>query len=340
MNGLDIGKTYLITGGAGFIGYHLSKSLLEKGAAVIGFDNLNDYYDVSLKTDRLAVLKQYEHYTFIKGNLAEKSDVFRLFQEYHPQVVVNLGAQAGVRYSIDNPDAYMQSNVMGFFHILEGCRYFPVEHLVYASSSSVYGGNEKVPFSTQDKVDEPVSLYAATKKSNELMAYAYSRLYRIPVTGLRFFTVYGPYGRPDMAYFKFTKKIMEGEPIQIYNKGDMYRDFTYIDDIVKGIVEVMQRSPLSNEDGVRYKVYNIGNNKPENLLDFVEILQEELKAAKVLPQDYDFEQHKELVGMQPGDVEVTYADVEELEKDFGFKPSTSLRDGLKKFAQWYRNYQA
>lgn len=328
MNGLDTSRTYLVTGGAGFIGFHLSKSLLEKGAVVIGFDNLNDYYDVKLKEDRLAILEQYEKYTFIKGDLADNADVFRAFQEYRPQVVVNLGAQAGVRYSIDNPRAYMESNMMGFFHILEGCRYFPVEHLVYASSSSVYGGNEKVPFSTEDKVDEPVSLYAATKKSNELMAHAYSKLYHIPVTGLRFFTVYGPYGRPDMAYFKFTNKILAGEPIQIYNNGDMYRDFTYIDDIVEGVENVLCNPPAENEKGARYKIYNIGNNKPVKLMDYIEMLEKCLgKTAK-----------KEYLPMQPGDVYQTYADVSELMQDYGFKPDTSIEEGLSRFVDWYRAY--
>lgn len=328
MNPLNTDKIYLITGGAGFIGFHLSKSLLEKGAHVIGFDNLNDYYEVSLKRDRLEILKEYENYTFIKGDLADKRDVFRLFQEYHPHIVVNLGAQAGVRYSIDDPDAYMRSNVMGFFHILEGCRYFPVEHLVFASSSSVYGGNEKVPFSVEDKVDEPVSLYAATKKSNELTAYAYSTLYRIPSTGLRFFTVYGPFGRPDMAYYKFTDKIMNDEPIQIYNKGDMYRDFTYIDDIVKGIENILCNPPEKNSKGCRYKVYNIGNNKSEKLMDFIEILEKCLGKTAV----------KEFLPMQPGDVYQTYADVEDLQKDFGFKPDTPIEEGLSKFVEWYREY--
>lgn len=328
MNGLDTARTYLVTGGAGFIGFHLSKSLLEKGAVVIGFDNLNDYYDVKLKEDRLAILEQYEKFTFIKGDLADNADVFRAFQEYRPQVVVNLGAQAGVRYSIDNPKAYMESNMMGFFHILEGCRYFPVEHLVYASSSSVYGGNEKVPFSTEDKVDEPVSLYAATKKSNELMAHAYSKLYHIPVTGLRFFTVYGPYGRPDMAYFKFTNKILAGEPIQIYNNGDMYRDFTYIDDIVEGVENVLCNPPAENGKGARYKIYNIGNNKPVKLMDYIEMLEKCLgKTAK-----------KEYLPMQPGDVYQTYADVSELMQDYGFKPDTSIEEGLSRFVDWYRAY--
>lgn len=347
------GKTILITGAAGFIGANLSRVLLImfEDIKIIGVDNLNDYYDVSLKEYRLEQIRQEQksvssEFIFQKGSLADKVFIDQIFTEYQPEVVVNLAAQAGVRYSITNPDAYLESNVIGFYNILEACRHSyddgrkGVEHLVYASSSSVYGSNKKIPYSTEDKVDNPVSLYAATKKSNELFAHAYSKLYDIPSTGLRFFTVYGPAGRPDMAYFGFTDKLVKNETIKIFNYGNCKRDFTYIDDIVKGIVEVMQRSPLSNEEGVRYKVYNIGNNKPENLLDFVDILQEELKAAKVLPQDYDFEQHKELVGMQPGDVEVTYADVEELEKDFGFKPSTSLRDGLRKFAQWYRNYQA
>ena len=328
MNPLDVSKTFLVTGGAGFIGYHLSRSLLTRGARVIGFDNLNDYYDVQLKKDRLAVLKEYENYTFIKGDLADQGDVIRLFQEYSPHVVVNLGAQAGVRYSIDNPTAYMQSNMMGFFHVLEGCRYFPVEHLVYASSSSVYGGNEKVPFSTEDKVDGPVSLYAATKKSNELMAHAYSKLYNIPATGLRFFTVYGPFGRPDMAYFKFTKKIMAGEPIQIYNNGDMYRDFTYIDDIVKGIENILCNPPAANEQGVRYKLYNIGNNKPEKLMDYIETLEKCLGRTAV----------KEYLPMQPGDVYQTYADVSDLMRDYDFKPDTSIEEGLGRFVAWYREY--
>ncbi len=328
MNPLDVSKTFLVTGGAGFIGYHLSRSLLTRGARVIGFDNLNEYYDVQLKKDRLAILKEYENYTFIKGDLADQGDVIRLFQEYSPHVVVNLGAQAGVRYSIDNPTAYMQSNMMGFFHILEGCRYFPVEHLVYASSSSVYGGNEKVPFSTEDKVDGPVSLYAATKKSNELMAHAYSKLYNIPATGLRFFTVYGPFGRPDMAYFKFTKKIMAGEPSQIYNNGDMYRDFTYIDDIVKGIENILCNPPAANEQGVRYKLYNIGNNKPEKLMDYIETLEKCLGRTAV----------KEYLPMQPGDVYQTYADVSDLMRDYDFKPDTSIEEGLGRFVAWYREY--
>lgn len=328
MNPIDIKKTYLITGGAGFIGFHLSKSLLEKGARVVGFDNMNDYYDVKLKEDRLEILKQYDNYTFIKGDLADNAAVISLFQEYRPQIAVNLGAQAGVRYSIDNPEAYMQSNMMGFFYILQACRYFPVEHLVYASSSSVYGGNDKVPFSTDDKVDEPVSLYAATKKSNELMAHAYSKLYSIPVTGLRFFTVYGPFGRPDMAYFKFTKKIMADEPIQIYNNGDMYRDFTYIDDIVQGVENILCNPPRKNAKGAAYKLYNIGNNKPEKLMDFIEALEKCLGRTAV----------KEFLPMQPGDVYQTYADVSELMEDYGFKPDTTIEEGLSRFVAWYREY--
>ncbi len=328
MKELDPSKTYLITGGAGFIGFHLSKSLLEKGARVIGFDNMNDYYDVSLKEDRLAKLYYYDKYTFVKGDLADNADVFRVFQEYRPDIVVNLGAQAGVRYSIDNPSAYMESNMMGFFHILEGCRYFPVEHLVYASSSSVYGGNEKVPFSTEDKVDEPVSLYAATKKSNELMAHAYSKLFAIPATGLRFFTVYGPFGRPDMAYFKFTKKILAGEPIQVYNRGDMMRDFTYIDDIVRGVENILCNPPEKNEKGAFYKLYNIGNNKPVKLMDYIETLERCL----------GMEAKKEYLPMQPGDVYQTYADVTDLMRDYDFKPETSIEEGLQKFVDWYREY--
>lgn len=328
MNPLDISKTYLVTGGAGFIGFHLSKSLLDKGARIIGFDNLNDYYDVQLKMDRLAILEEYASYTFVKGDLSDKDDVFHLFQDYAPQIVVHLGAQAGVRYSIDNPDAYMMSNMMGFFYILEGCRHFPVEHLVYASSSSVYGGNEKVPFSTRDQVNEPVSLYAATKKSNELMAHAYSKLYDIPVTGLRFFTVYGPYGRPDMAYYKFTRKILAGEPIQIYNNGDMYRDFTYIDDIVQGMENMLCNPPEQNTKGVSYKLYNIGNNKPEKLMDYIETLERCLGKTAV----------KEFLPMQPGDVYQTYADVTDLMRDYDFKPSTTIEDGLSRFVQWYREY--
>ncbi|MCI8614563.1 MAG: NAD-dependent epimerase [Lachnospiraceae bacterium] len=321
-------KTYLVTGGAGFIGYFLSRALLEKGMRVIGLDNLNDYYEVSLKEDRLAILKAYPGYHFIKADLADKSAVFSAFEDYKPSIVVNLAAQAGVRYSIDNPDAYISSNIVGFFHILEACRHYPVEHLVFASSSSVYGGNKKVPFSTEDKVDRPVSLYAATKKSNELMAYSYSKLYQIPLTGLRFFTVYGPMGRPDMAYFKFAKKIMAGEPIQIYNHGDMLRDFTYIDDIVKGIEDVLERSPEADENGAFYKIYNIGNNKPERLMDYIAVLE------KCLGR----EAQKEYLPMQPGDVYETYADVQDLMDDFGFKPSTSIEEGLSRFAEWFLDY--
>lgn len=344
-------KTVLITGVAGFIGSNLALSLLNTTdeISIIGIDNMNDYYDVSLKEFRLEQINKTVSgvsgsFTFIKGNIADKSLVFDIFSQYKPSVVVNLAAQAGVRYSIENPDAYIESNLIGFYNILEACRHSydngktGVEHLVYASSSSVYGSNKKIPYSTDDQVDNPVSLYAATKKSNELLAHSYAKLYNIPSTGLRFFTVYGPAGRPDMAYFGFTNKLVKGETIQIFNYGNCKRDFTYIDDIVIGIQSVMQCSPLPNENGVKYKIYNIGNNQPENLLDFVEILQDELKKSKVLPEDYDFEAHKKLVGMQPGDVEVTYADVTELERDFGFKPSTSLRDGLHSFATWYKEF--
>lgn len=334
------GKTVLITGAAGFIGSNLIKCLMEmnQDITIIGLDNVNDYYEVALKEARLAELNQYNMFTFIKGNIADKALVESVFEKYKPQLVVNLAAQAGVRYSITNPDAYIEANIMGFYNILECCRHNPVEHLVYASSSSVYGMNKKIPYSTEDKVDMPVSLYAATKKSNELMAHAYSKLYNIPSTGLRFFTVYGPAGRPDMAYFGFTNKLRAGEKIQIFNYGNCKRDFTYIDDIVTGVVKVMQKAPDANEDGVKYKVYNIGNNQPENLLDFVDILQQELIRAGVLEADYDFEAHKELVPMQPGDVEMTYADVDDLIRDFGFKPETSLRDGLRAFAEWYKAY--
>lgn len=325
---VDAAKTYLITGGAGFIGFYLSKTLLEKGAAVIGFDNLNDYYEISLKEERLSILYKYPKYQFIKGDLADKEKVLEVFFKYKPQIAVNLGAQAGVRYSIDNPDSYIQSNIMGFFHILEACRNFPVEHLIFASSSSVYGQNKKVPFSTEDKVDQPVSLYAATKKSNELMAYAYSKLYKIPLTGLRFFTVYGPMGRPDMAYFKFAKKIMSGEPIQIYNNGNMRRDFTYIDDIIIGIENILCNPPVQDDNGAAYKIYNIGNNKPEKLMDFINILERSLGR----------EAAKEFLPMQPGDVYETYADVGDLMKDYGFKPSTSIEEGLSKFAEWFLKY--
>ena len=341
MKNIDLShKTILVTGAAGFIGSNLVKELYNRfsGIKVIGFDSVNDYYDVNLKEYRLTELKNFKNFTFIKGNIADKTLVEKVFEEYKPEIVVNLAAQAGVRYSITNPDAYLESNLIGFFNILEACRHNKVEHLVYASSSSVYGMNKKIPYSTEDKVDNPVSLYAATKKSNELMAHAYSKLYDIPSTGLRFFTVYGPAGRPDMAYFGFTNKLIKGEKIQIFNYGNCKRDFTYIDDIVTGVVNVMEKTPGRNENGVRYKVYNIGNNKPENLLDFVDILQQELIRAEVLPKDYDFEAHKELVPMQPGDVEMTYADVEDLIRDFNFKPSTSLRDGLRKFAEWYKKF--
>lgn len=322
------GKIILVTGGAGFIGYHLSKQLLEYDCTVIGYDNLNDYYEVQLKYDRLKDLEGREGYTFVKGDLADKEALEKLFQEYSFDIVVNLGAQAGVRYSIDNPDAYISSNMVGFYNILECCRHYPVEHLVYASSSSVYGANKKVPFSVEDKVDYPVSLYAATKKSNELMAHCYSKLYGIPATGLRFFTVYGPFGRPDMAYFKFAKKIMNGETIQIYNSGDMMRDFTYIDDIVKGIANILPNPPEEIETGAKYKVYNIGNNKPEKLMDYIQTLEKHLgREAK-----------KEFLPMQPGDVYQTYADVSDLMHDFNFKPSTSIDEGLGKFVTWFKEY--
>ena len=339
------GKTILVTGAAGFIGANLVKRLLidAPDAAIIGIDSVNDYYDVRLKEYRLEELNKSAHFTFIKGNIADKELIRSVFEKYKPAVVVNLAAQAGVRYSITNPDAYIESNLIGFFNILEARRHYPVEHLVYASSSSVYGSNKKVPYSTEDKVDNPVSLYAATKKSNELMAHAYSKLYNIPSTGLRFFTVYGPAGRSDMAYFGFTNKLVNGETIKIFNYGNCKRDFTYVDDIVEGVVRVMQGAPdkKNGEDGLPippYAVYNIGNNQPENLLDFVQILSEELVRAGVLPKDYDFEAHKELVPMQPGDVPITYADTDALERDYGFKPSTSLRDGLRKFAEWYKEF--
>ena len=338
-------STILVTGAAGFIGSNLVKKIYKElpESQVIGIDNMNDYYDVRLKDNRLEELKQYPSFTFIKGNIADKQLIEDVFTQYQPQIVVNLAAQAGVRYSITNPDAYIEANLIGFYNILEACRHYEVEHLVYASSSSVYGSNKKVPYSTDDKVDNPVSLYAATKKSNELMAHAYSKLYNIPSTGLRFFTVYGPAGRPDMAYFGFTNKLVKGEKIQIFNYGNCKRDFTYVDDIVEGVYRVMMKAPEKQvgEDGLPippYKVYNIGNNSPENLLDFVTILQKELIRAGVLPQDYDFEAHKELVPMQPGDVPVTYADTSALEADFGFKPSTTLREGLRKFAEWYKEY--
>ena len=334
----------LVTGAAGFIGSFLTKRLLETTQdEIIGLDNMNDYYDVSLKEARLEMPKKFGKFILIKGDISDKSFIDKLFNEYKFDVVVNLAAQAGVRYSIDHPDVYIQSNIIGFYNILEACRNYPVKHLVYASSSSVYGGNTKVPFSTDDKVDNPVSLYAATKKSNELLAHSYSKLYNIPTTGLRFFTVYGPMGRPDMAYFSFTNKLIKGQTIEIFNFGNCKRDFTYVDDIVDGIIKVMNKAPekRNGEDGLPippYKIYNIGNNKPENLLDFVQILSEELVRAGVLPKDYDFQSHKKLVAMQPGDVPVTYADVSDLEKDFGFKPSTSLREGLRKFAEWYYSY--
>ena len=344
-------KTILVTGAAGFIGSNLVMELLKSvpGAKILGVDNCNDYYDVSLKEYRLKEIEKLATahkdctWIFLKGNIADKGFIDQLFAEQKPAVVVNLAAQAGVRYSIDHPDVYMESNIIGFYNILEACRHNPVEHLVYASSSSVYGSNKKVPYSTDDKVDNPVSLYAATKKSNELMAHAYAKLYNIPVSGLRFFTVYGPAGRPDMAYFSFTNKLLKGEAIQIFNYGNCKRDFTYIDDIVEGVVRVMERAPekQNGEDGLPippYCIYNIGNSNPENLLDFVQILSEELVTAGVLPADYDFDAHKQLVPMQPGDVPVTYADTSALEEDVGFKPSTPLRDGLRKFAQWYRNF--
>ena len=386
MQKIDLnGKTILVTGAAGFIGSNLVKRLMKdvKGATIVGIDNMNDYYDVRLKEFRLETLSNSQEtpssspclggglgeaelspeqgdkrgsWIFVKGDIADKKTVDDIFEKYKPSVVVNLAAQAGVRYSITNPDAYIQSNLIGFYNILEACRhsyenvnenenddYKGVEHLVYASSSSVYGSNKKVPYSTDDKVDNPVSLYAATKKSNELMAHAYSKLYNIPSTGLRFFTVYGPAGRPDMAYFGFTNKLREGKTIEIFNYGNCKRDFTYVDDIVEGVVRIMQGAPekKQGEDGLPlppYAVYNIGNNSPENLLTFVDILQQELIRAKVLPEDYDFEAHKKLVPMQPGDVPVTFADTSALERDYGYKPSTSLRDGLRAFAEWYREF--
>ena len=344
-------KTVFVTGAAGFIGSNLVLKLLDtvSPVTIVGIDNLNDYYDVSIKNWRLdqiqasAAKHPSSAWTFVKGDIADRAAVERIFAEWKPDVVVNLAAQAGVRYSITNPDAYIQSNLIGFYNILEACRHNPVAHLVYASSSSVYGTNKKVPYSTEDKVDNPVSLYAATKKSNELMAHAYSKLYNIPSTGLRFFTVYGPAGRPDMAYFGFTNKLRKGQTIQIFNYGNCKRDFTYIDDIVEGVLRVMQGAPekKNGEDGLPippYAVYNIGNSNPENLLDFVQILSEELVSAGVLPADYDFEAHKELVPMQPGDVPVTYADTAPLERDFGFKPATPLREGLRKFARWYQEF--
>ena len=344
-------EIFLITGVAGFIGANLALKLLskEENCLIIGIDNLNDYYDVDIKKYRLNLLSGYVNFKFVKGDISDKNIIESIFKEYKPNIVVNLAAQAGVRYSITNPDSYVKSNLIGFYNILEACRHSydngqtGVEHLVYASSSSVYGSNKKTPYSTEDKVDNPVSLYAATKKSNELMAHAYSKLYNIPSTGLRFFTVYGPAGRPDMAYFGFTNKLREGKTIEIFNYGNCKRDFTYIDDIVEGVIRVIKKPPqkVKGDDGLPippYKLYNIGNNKPENLLDFVEILQQELIRAGVLPKDYNFEKHKKLVPMQPGDVPVTYADTTPLEKDFNFKPNTSLREGLRKFAQWYKEF--
>ncbi|RKM57862.1 NAD-dependent epimerase/dehydratase family protein [Butyrivibrio sp. CB08] len=342
-------KRILVTGAAGFIGANLVMELMQRfpGCKVLGIDNVNNYYDVGIKEyrlDRIAEAAQVDaQFELVRGSIADRDIVDRVFDEFKPEVVVNLAAQAGVRYSIENPDAYMESNMIGFYNILEACRHSydnsdGVQHLVYASSSSVYGNNKKIPYSVEDQVDNPVSLYAATKKSNELLAHAYSKLYGIPSTGLRFFTVYGPAGRPDMAYFGFTNKLIKGETIRIFNYGNCKRDFTFVDDIVKGIISVMQVAPAENETGARYKVYNIGNNDPVNLLDFVDILQQELVEAEVLPEDYDFEGHKELVPMQPGDVEITYADVTALEEDFGFKPSTSLREGLRAFARWYKEY--
>lgn len=343
-------KTVLVTGAAGFIGANLVTTLMETvvGIKIVGIDNMNDYYDVSIKEYRLEKIEKIAksrsvEWTFVKGNIADRELIDKLFEENEFSVVVNLAAQAGVRYSITNPDVYIESNIIGFYNILEACRHHPVDHLVYASSSSVYGSNKKIPYSTDDKVDNPVSLYAATKKSNELMAHAYSKLYNIPSTGLRFFTVYGPAGRPDMAYFGFTNKLIKGQTIEIFNYGNCKRDFTYVDDIVTGVKHVMQNAPekVTGEDGLPlppYRVYNIGNNSPENLLDFVQILQEELIRAKVLPEDYDFEAHKKLVPMQAGDVPVTYADTSALERDFGFKPSTTLREGLRRFAEWYHDF--
>lgn len=330
MKTLDSSKVYLVTGAGGFIGFYLSKRLLDAGARVIGYDNMNNYYDVSLKEDRLKILVENggDRFTFIRGNIADKDLVFKTFEDYKPDIVVNLAAQAGVRYSIENPAAYVESNLVGFFNILEACRNYPVEHLVYASSSSVYGGNRKVPFSTDDKVDHPVSFYAATKKSNELMAYSYSKLYGIKSTGLRFFTVYGPYGRPDMAAFLFANAIMKDEPIKVFNNGDMKRDFTYIDDIIEGLINVLPNAPKEDENGVNYKVYNIGNNEPQDLMTFISTIEKALgKEAK-----------KVLLPMQPGDVKVTYADVTDLMNDFGFKPSTSIEEGIGKFAKWFKEY--
>lgn len=340
-------KNILITGSAGFIGANLTIKLLSEhnDIRIVGIDNMNDYYDPAIKEYRLQQIEKAarDNWIFIKGNIADKKLIDSIFDEYNPDIVVNLAAQAGVRYSITNPDVYIESNLIGFYNILEACRNHPVKHLVYASSSSVYGTNKKVPYSTGDKVDNPVSLYAATKKSNELMAHAYSKLYNIPSTGLRFFTVYGPAGRPDMAYFSFTNKLIKGEKIQIFNYGNCKRDFTYVDDIVEGVIHVMRKPPEKKNGGdglpiPPYKVYNIGNSKPENLLEFVDVLQQELIRAEVLPKDYDFDAHKELVPMQPGDVPITYADTSELERDFGFKPSTDLRTGIRAFAEWYKKF--
>ena len=327
-------QTVLVTGAAGFIGFYLSERLLKEGVTVVGFDSVNDYYDPKLKQARLSILEKYDNFSFVKGNLADKEAIFDIMKKYQPEIVVNLAAQAGVRYSITNPDAYIESNIVGFFNVLEACRHYPVKHLVYASSSSVYGTNKKVPYATEDKVDNPVSLYAATKKSNELMAHAYSKLYKIPATGLRFFTVYGPMGRPDMAYFGFTNKLVKGEKIQIFNFGDMKRDFTYVDDIVTGIVNVMQKPPAETEDGAPYKVYNIGNNHPESLLYFVETLEKCLMQEGIIDKPAE----KEFLPMQPGDVYQTYADVDDLIRDFDFKPATSLEEGLSKFAKCYKEF--
>lgn len=333
-------QTFFITGVAGFIGSNLAKKLLStiNNITIIGIDNLNNYYDVNLKKARLNELYKHKNFIFIQENIKEKNIILDIFKKYKPDIVINLAAQAGVRYSLINPDAYVESNIIGFFNILEACRYYNVKHLVFASSSSVYGLNKKIPYSTQDRTDKPVSFYAATKKSDELMAYTYAKLYKIPITGLRFFTVYGPAGRPDMAYFSFTKKLVNGEDIQIFNYGNCKRDFTYIDDIVEGIIKVLQKTPTKDEDNIQYKLYNIGNNNPENLLDFVNILQQELVNVGLLPKDYDFEAHKKLVPMQAGDVEITYADIDELIKDFNFKPSTNLKDGLRAFIKWYKDY--
>ncbi len=328
LNQIDNHKNYLITGAAGFIGFHLSKYLLENGCHVIGIDNLNDYYEVSLKESRLSILKKYINFNFLKTNIDCRDNLNKIFEDFKPDIIINLAAQAGVRYSIENPDAYISSNIIGFYNILECCRKYSIKHLIYASSSSVYGANKKVPFSVDDKVDNPVSLYAATKKSNELMAYTYSHLYKFPVTGLRFFTVYGPYGRPDMAYFSFTKKILNNQSIKVFNNGDMYRDFTYIDDVVEGIVRLLNYYPKQNKDGVKYKIYNIGNNKPEKLMYFIETLEKCIDKKAIM----------EFYPMQPGDVPKTYADVNDLINDIDFKPNTSIRDGLKKFIEWYRDY--